>query len=104
MEVGETLRKHLRPYDLLVRFGGDEFLCLLPNTSSQTATERLQQVATELAARKKATGISYGLAELASSGDTFEELLSRADENLFAGRRLTRGASKAAGGESATAH
>jgi diguanylate cyclase (GGDEF)-like protein len=87
-QVGATLRKHLRSYDLLVRFGGDEFLCLLPNASLRTAAERLAQVADELlAAPEHPTGLSFGLAELADS-DSFDDLLGRADKLLIEGRRL----------------
>lgn len=39
--VARALKENLRPYDLIIRFGGDEFLCAIPGISLANATQRL---------------------------------------------------------------
>jgi GGDEF domain-containing protein len=34
-QVGAMLRAHVRPYDVIVRYGGDEFLCAMPNLTRE---------------------------------------------------------------------
>ena len=42
--VAERLRARMRSYDLLVRMGGDEFLCALPNITVAEARERFRDL------------------------------------------------------------
>lgn len=86
--VGETLRAHIRAYDLLVRYGGDEFLCAMPNLTAREAKSRFEAIASKL--RRAATGhsVTFGLAE-AEPTDNLESLIMRADDALLAARRLS---------------
>jgi diguanylate cyclase (GGDEF)-like protein len=84
--VGETLRTSVRPYDIVVRYGGDEFVCGMPNLGAEQARARFQTIAATLTAAYAEHSISFGLAE-AGPGDTLKELITRADAALLEGRR-----------------
>ncbi|HZG48418.1 MAG TPA: GGDEF domain-containing protein, partial [Thermoleophilaceae bacterium] len=83
--IADGLRDQMRPYDLLVRLGGDEFLCALPNVTPAEANARFDA----LNARLKAVGrtVSVGFAELRDD-DSPSEFVKRADANLLARRRM----------------
>jgi diguanylate cyclase (GGDEF)-like protein len=83
--VVETLRTHLRSYDLIVRFGGDEFVCALLALDIDKAVERFTIIRASLAAAAHAS-ISVGLAEC-QNHDSLETLLARADQALLAERQ-----------------
>jgi diguanylate cyclase (GGDEF)-like protein len=85
-DVAAALLNGLRSYDLVVRHGGDEFVCALPGSNLDGAKRRFAEVATMLAEKNPRASVSMGLAELADS-DTLEELTARADAALSAGRR-----------------
>jgi diguanylate cyclase (GGDEF)-like protein len=78
--VVDTIRSHLRGYDLIVRYGGDEFVCALVDVSIEDAAERFLLVNGELGSSQHAS-ISVGLAELLER-DSLDDLISRADAAL----------------------
>jgi two-component system, cell cycle response regulator len=83
--VAASLQNALRANDLLGRFGGDEFLILLPESGNEQAratAERLQQQTQE----HTAISISVGVATLRRD-DTLESLAVRADQQLLAAKR-----------------
>ena len=41
--VGETVRANIRPYDVIVRYGGDEFICAMSNLSAPEDRETLRE-------------------------------------------------------------
>ncbi len=83
--VVNTLRAHLRSYDLIIRYGGDEFLCGLEDLSLAVASERFRLINADLATHG-GSSVSVGLAAL-DSNDTLEDLIDRADAVLLAERR-----------------
>jgi len=85
----DALRAHLRSYDLIIRFGGDEFLCGLLDVSMDEAVKRFALVNANLAATLQMS-VSVGLAEPAA-GDTLADLIGRADEDMYRRRRGRRG-------------
>ncbi len=94
VQAASLIRENLRPYDQVGRYGGDEFLLLLPSTQAGNAghiLERIQQrVAREHPHR---CTLSIGLTELEAQDD-MRSLLARADVALYeaktAGRNCTR--------------
>jgi diguanylate cyclase (GGDEF)-like protein len=81
-----AIRSHVRTYDLIVRLGGDEFLCVLSEMSVATASERFEAIKAALAKEPGAPQIRVGVAALRAS-DTAGELIKRADGELPAGSR-----------------
>jgi diguanylate cyclase (GGDEF)-like protein len=84
--VGETLRANVRPYDLIVRYGGDEFVCAMSNLSTGEARTRFEKIAAVLTAVSPEHSATFGIAE-ADRDDTLQELLARADADLLEARR-----------------
>jgi GGDEF domain-containing protein len=74
----------MRPYDLVMRLGGDEFLCALPSLTLDQARGRFDDLREEL---KDADddSVSVGFSELRAR-DTAEELVKRADADLLSNR------------------
>jgi diguanylate cyclase (GGDEF)-like protein len=97
-DIVSAISGRLRSHDLLGRFGGDEFLLILPHTSSSeafTVSSRIEQSVRELSIPGEAIPltISIGLTQ-ATSGELAAPLLARADKALYnaknAGRNCCR--------------
>jgi GGDEF domain-containing protein len=58
--VAGTMRAHLRSYDLIVRYGGDEFVCGLQSLSVEEATKRFSQINIDLG--ESAASVTAGFA------------------------------------------
>jgi diguanylate cyclase (GGDEF)-like protein len=84
--VAASLRFKLRPYDPLVRWGGDEFICAISETELEDVSSRVAEVRELLAETHPGASITVGLAALCP-GDTLEALISRADAELLATKR-----------------
>jgi diguanylate cyclase (GGDEF)-like protein len=86
-DVAETISTHLRGRDYLGRYGGDEFLLILPQTPCNvalTVTERLNQAvttATRITGAMPLT-LSIGLTEAVADDDAVT-LIARADKALY---------------------
>jgi diguanylate cyclase (GGDEF)-like protein len=88
--LGETLRASIRPYDVIVRYGGDELICAMPNLSASEARARFENIAAKLTAADGKHSVTFGLAQ-AEPADTLQELLARADADLLQARHAGRG-------------
>ncbi len=98
VKLAETCRDVLRPYDLLVRFGGEEFVLLLIGIGIDQAGEVAQGLRTAIAALQISTHdtdrvtvtVSIGIAELFDADTDGTELLERADQALYRAKKAGR--------------
>ncbi len=88
-EVATTLRDKLRAHDLVIRYGGDEFVCVISGLNRAQATTRFELVGTTLAQGPEHASVTVGLAEL-QPDETAEVLVARADDMLYRQRRQQR--------------
>ncbi len=83
-EVGKLLKVQFRSSDVVARFGGDEFVAILPETNikqAQVVAGKVQQMILSAFLDKK-IGMSIGAAAL-QPGMSVADLLGRADEELY---------------------
>lgn len=81
-EVARAIRSSLRPEDLVGRWGGDEFLILLPRTGEEEGRKILTRIQ-EAAPGQEDGGLSMGLYSAAAPGPAPDELLKHADEEMY---------------------
>ncbi len=99
-EVSRVLRSHLRERDILVRLSGDEFAAILPLTGFAAAallSERLQQAVDLFSLRLEEgkvarSGISIGISLYPQDGESFEDLMVRADYNMYQNKAARKAA------------
>ncbi|MFW6350342.1 MAG: diguanylate cyclase [Thiohalospira sp.] len=88
--VAEVLRSELREADLAGRWGGEEFVLVLPETSADEAHPLVERLRHAIAGRKLAPDrtvtMSFGLAA-AGPGDSLLALQTRADKALYRAKR-----------------
>lgn len=95
--VADVIRKELRAQDLIGRWGGEEFLAILPDTDSEKARASAERVRNAFLAKdwKAITGgdvevtISIGVSEL-RAGEDLSAAVSRADRALYRGKSSGR--------------
>ncbi len=85
--VGEALREEARASDVVVRFGGDEFLALLTGGTAEGGHLLVERLRKRLGAR---VGISAGVAAYTPEMASAEEMIRLADRRLYDGRASRR--------------
>jgi diguanylate cyclase (GGDEF)-like protein len=88
--VAAEVRSKLRSYDLIVRVGGDEFICAFGNTTLEAAAQRVREISAGLEQAGVDGSISVGLAQL-RPGETLEDLTARGDTELYRVKRAGDG-------------
>lgn len=91
-EVADTLKQHMRHYDLIGRFGGEEFTILLPNTTALQAQYIAERLRTRIASLPITDddGVlgthltaSIGIATLVDSHRDLNDLIAAADNAVY---------------------
>ncbi|HEY2455898.1 MAG TPA: GGDEF domain-containing protein [Candidatus Acidoferrum sp.] len=98
-KIGEILRSSFRQSDTAGRYGGEEFLVILPETDLETAQQKLEALrekvaSTPIAVTKRGEEISLtisaGLASFPEDGRDAGELFALADRRMFQAKREGR--------------
>ncbi|MCP4130652.1 MAG: diguanylate cyclase [bacterium] len=92
--VSDTIKANLREYDLLGRYGGEEFLCILPETTIENAAHIAERIRKEIShlewgSDTMTVTISAGLTEYRSGEKDFE-LIKRVDDLLYTAKENGR--------------
>ena len=92
--VGDVIRSSTRRIDTTARYGGDEFVVLLPETDPTGAwvlAEKIRlgvgELAFEVAGTVLKTSLSVGVVTHPDDGTTADDLMIRADEAMYASKR-----------------
>jgi diguanylate cyclase (GGDEF)-like protein len=98
-QIGVILRNSFRQSDTAGRYGGEEFVIILPETDIESAQQRLESLRESITTTPiefGATGekvqvtISAGLASFPQDGNNAAELFALADERMFVAKREGR--------------
>jgi diguanylate cyclase (GGDEF)-like protein len=95
-EVGETIRDNLRKRDIVFRYGGDEFVAMLPGADKQAAEYVAHRLWKGLRERRfgNVLGLevraSFGVSTWPEDGNTVHEIIRAADSMMY----LVKGASR----------
>lgn len=94
--IGRSIAKRLREVDFFCRYGGEEFVALMPETDSQTALGVLEKVREAIANaafnykdQPLVITVSIGVTEF-KAGDSLETAFERADQALYAAKSAGR--------------
>jgi len=86
--LGQTINKNIRKVDVACRYGGDEFVVILPEASAEQAKivcEKIRQQVKELTLKRKVT-VSIGSATYRPSMNRYD-LVQRADAMLYESKK-----------------
>jgi diguanylate cyclase (GGDEF)-like protein len=108
-EVARVLRTAIRPYDICVRYAGDEFIVVLSGCGADEAEHKRQELQKEIdelyfearPGKRLQLSISVGGAVFPQDGESYESLLATADSRMYldkAGRKR-RGERESSRGE-----
>ena len=98
-KIGAILRDSFRESDTVGRYGGEEFVVILPETDMNAARRKLESLrdlvastSIELSARSEKVGvtISAGLASFPADGEDAAQLFALADDRMFQAKREGR--------------
>jgi diguanylate cyclase (GGDEF)-like protein/putative nucleotidyltransferase with HDIG domain len=85
--VGQILEEHCRRSDVVARYGGDEFVILMPETTVEQARQLASKLRSWVAAdpllRDKNVTASFGIAGFPIHGSTPQELIQVADSSMY---------------------
>ena len=86
--IAGILRECTRSYDVVTRYGGDEFAVILPNSSKETGKDIAERIRNRVLITPKLLeypniSISIGIAAFPTDADNGEELMKKADEALY---------------------
>ncbi len=97
-EVAGVLANVIRNTDYVFRYGGEEFLAILPETDPAMAHAVAERVRRGVEGETEVT-ISLGVASYLKAADNKESLIRRADEALYLAKRNGRNRVEVAGGK-----
>ena len=90
--IAKKLSENLRNNDLAGRWGGEEFILILPDTNAQQAQEIIDRIRKNIAtipftpsstSKEFNVTVSFGISESSLSNTSLEEILAKADQALY---------------------
>lgn len=96
-EISNVIREQLREYDFLARYGGDEFVALVPETEPGDVEELCQRIEKAVSEFRltigpgiyASVGVSLGASGYPQEGETFDQMIVVADRVMYE-RKMTR--------------
>ena len=95
--VARCIATELRHTDVLARYGGDEFVALLPESASKGAFEvaeriraAIERTPLEVEGRRITTSVSIGLASYPEDGRSTDAVMARADRAMYLAKEQGR--------------
>jgi diguanylate cyclase (GGDEF)-like protein len=96
--ISSLIRSHIRSSDIACRYGGEEFIVVLPDTSRGSAMERAEQLTREISQYRleyqgqllDPISVSMGVAIYPDHGQDWQILLRLADQALYKAKDLGR--------------
>jgi diguanylate cyclase (GGDEF)-like protein len=90
-EIGKVIKGQLRDYDFLARYGGDEFVALIPDTSPDDVLDLCRRIEEAVCSYKlhveanqyASVGVSLGSSGYPTHGETFNQLIVSADKEMY---------------------
>jgi diguanylate cyclase (GGDEF)-like protein len=92
-EISRRIRNTIRAYDILGRYGGEEFLILLPNSDLEDAknlAERIRVHVKDGPIISSKITISLGVTAMQAQDQTIDDIIKRADERLYRAKKSGR--------------
>jgi len=97
-EVGGLLKRCLGPSNLAFRYGGDEFVAIMPNLSKQAAMTMTMGLCEQLRKARFLEGdglslsvyASFGLATFPEDGESVNDIIMAADTMMYEAKNTTR--------------
>ena len=91
-KVVEISKNSIRESDLIIRFGGDEFIILLPNTNIQSARFVANKIINKINEYNQNKefhfSVSIGSAHYQVNDDSIDNIILRADESLYEAKKI----------------
>jgi diguanylate cyclase (GGDEF)-like protein len=92
--VGERIRRVVRNEDVVIRYGGDEYIVILPNTDKKTARVIAERIRKEISQepfyafnnKKFNISVTLGVASYPDDAKTRDDLIGKADKAMYEGK------------------
>lgn len=96
-EISVVIREQLREYDFLARYGGDEFVALVPETEPGDVVDLCDRIEKAVSSFKlpvgegktASVGVSLGASGYPQEGETFDQMIVAADKVMYE-RKVSR--------------
>lgn len=85
-KVGQVILNNCRKSDIPVRWGGDEFLMLLPETGVEEAKNLVERILADA----KGVRLSYGLAFWKEDFSSLEDFVDEVDKKMYSAKKVKK--------------
>ena len=94
IKLAETIKNDIRKEDLFIRYGGEEFLIILPNSNientyivAEKIKKHIEDITLEIGHKHLKFTISLGISEIREGDSSIFDAIKRADINLYEAKR-----------------